>query len=586
MINTSSKRYAPLELKQISQVFASKYTGENKEPNYLTGEDLVDLFNCLGFKDDYIYENGGIIADDFENRPSRAQYTLARLRKLNDEGRLSEAMLTFINSVKDKEKATSDLSPYIGEMPTIASNNKEYPKNDGLSMSEISNELKFSKESIFDNVPDNHPIVFISYSWDDESHRAWVKKFANELVENGIYVFYDGYAPDGTNLVQFMIDGIKRADKVLIVGTPIYKEKLERNNGGAKFEDQIINAAIYHDAGTTKFIPLLRRGAGFDDSFSELIENRKGYDFRLDENFKVEFTRLVKTLWGEPESKMPQLGAKPLFFEESCVEPVAISPTQESWIKLREFRCFSNNEAANTSKQVVSDIVDGKLKNPEQLGNTIAILAFMMANDIIDRNTKTVELLLEAVKELENHIISKNDLYDYHISFMQGINYFSSDNEIIAQFCEDYNSFYKEKYSQVKDKMTLALEGLTDEIAEDLNRLDTEAWPDHSISYDMGPVFQYCDANAVVQALVNLSNAGRTSVSSFIISHYKLAYYIQGEKDYCFKEDVPVLEEVIKGLESRLTGLKGNDKFSTSSLIDRMKQAVLRCKGNRNSFIK
>ena len=585
MINTSSKRYAPLELKQISQVFASKYTGENKEPNYLTGEDLVDLFNCLGFKDDYIYENGGIIADDFENRPSRAQYTLARLRKLNDEGRLSEAMLTFINSVKDKEKATHDLSPYIGEMPPKVSNNPEHLKTDGLSMPEISNELKFSKESIFDNVPEGHPIVFISYSWDDESHRAWVKKFADELVTNGIYVFYDGYAPDGTNLVQFMIDGIKRADKVLIVGTPIYKEKLERNNGGAKFEDQIINAAIYHDAGTTKFIPLLRRGAGFDDSFSELIENRKGYDFRLDENFKVEFTRLVKTLWGEPESKMPQLGAKPSFFEESCVEPVAICPTQESWIKLREFRCFSNKDAANTSKQVVSDIVDGKLKDPEQLGNTIAILAFMMANDIIDRNTKTIELLLEAVKELENHIISKNDLYDYHISFMQGINYFSSDNEIIAQFCEGYNSYYKEKYSQAKDKMTLALEGLTDEIADELNNLDAEAWPDHSISYDMGPVFQYCDANAVVQALISLSNAGRTSVSRFIISHYKLAYYIQGEKDYCFMEDVPVLEDITKGLECRLNEFKGNDKFAISSLIDRMKQAVLRCKGNRNSFV-
>ena len=585
MINTSSKRYAPLELKQISQVFASKYTGENKEPNYLTGEDLVDLFNCLGFKDDYIYENGGIIADDFENRPSRAQYTLARLRKLNDEGRLSEAMLTFINSVKDKEKATHDLSPYIGEMPPKVSNNPEHLKTDGLSMPEISNELKFSKESIFDNVPEGHPIVFISYSWDDESHRAWVKKFADELVTNGIYVFYDGYAPDGTNLVQFMIDGIKRADKVLIVGTPIYKEKLERNNGGAKFEDQIINAAIYHIAGTTKFIPLLRRGVGFDDSFSELIEIRKGYDFRLDENFKVEFTRLVKTLWGEPESKMPQLGAKPSFFEESCVEPVAICPTQESWIKLREFRCFSNKDAANTSKQVVSDIVDGKLKDPEQLGNTIAILAFMMANDIIDRNTKTIELLLEAVKELENHIISKNNLYDYHISFMQGINYFSSDNEIIAQFCEGYNSYYKEKYSQAKDKMTLALEGLTDEIADELNNLDAEAWPDHSISYDMGPVFQYCDANAVVQALISLSNAGRTSVSRFIISHYKLAYYIQGEKDYCFMEDVPVLEDITKGLECRLNEFKGNDKFAISSLIDRMKQAVLRCKGNRNSFV-
>lgn len=586
MNNTKAKSYAPLELKQISHVIAAKYTGDNKAPNYFTGEELVSFFNGFGFKDDYIYEDGGIIADDFENRPSRTQYTLARLRKLNNQKRVDEAIQGFINMAKDKEKAKQDLQMCIGEILSKTELHQETTRIEKTAFPETPNAYKLSKESIFDNVPENNPVVFISYSWDDDNHKAWVKKLADELMSNGIYVFYDGYAPDGTDLVLFMRNGIKIADKVLIVGTPVYKEKLEKNNGGAKYEDQIINATIYHDAGTTKFIPLLRRGAGFDDSFSELIEIRKGYDFRLDENFKVEFTRLVKTLWGEPESKMPQLGAKPSFFEESCVEPDAISPTQESWIKLREFRCFSNEEAANISKQVVSDIGDGKLKKPEQLGNTIAILAFMMANDIIERNTETIELLLDAVKELENHIISKNDLYDYHISLMQGINYFSSDNEVIAQFCEDYNSYYKEKYSQAKDKMTLALEGLTDEIAEDLNRLDTEAWPDHSISYDMGPVFQYCDANAVVQALVNLSNAGRTSVSSFIISHYKLAYYIQGEKDYCFKEDVPVLEEVIKGLESSLTGLKGNDKFSTSSLIDRMKQAVLRCKGNRNSFIK
>ena len=586
MFNTSSKRYAPLELKQISQVFASKYTGENKEPNYLTGEGLVDFFNCLGFKDDYIYENGGIIADDFENRPSRTQYTLARLRKLNAEGRIDEAIQSFINSVKDKEKAMHDLYPYIGEIPPKTSHHQENPKIEEYSISKIPKDFKFSKESIFDNVPEDHPVVFISYSWDDESHRAWIKKFADELTSNGIYVFYDGYAPDGADLVQFMRDGIKRADKVLIVGTPIYKEKLERNNGGAKFEDQIINAAIYHDTGTTKFIPLLRRGETFEDSFSELIEIRKGYDFRIDDNFKVEFVRLVKTLWGEPESKMPQLGAKPSFLEESFMESVAISSTQESWIKLREFRSFSNEESTNVSKQVVSDIIDGKLSNPELLGNTIAILAFMMANEIIERNTETVKRLLETVKRFENHVTSKNDLYDYHVSFIRGINCFSSDNEIITQFCKDYKSYFDEKYSLSKDKMTLALEGLTDEIAEGLNQLDTEAWPDHSISYDMGPVFQYCDANAVVQALIGLSNAGRTSVSRFIISHYKLAYYIQGEKDYCFIEDVPVLERIIKGLESHLSELKGNDKFATSSLIDKMKHAVLRCKGDRNSFIR
>jgi hypothetical protein len=53
-------------------------------------------------------------------------------------------------------------------------------------------------------------------------------------MSNGIYVFYDGYAPDGANLVQFMKDGVKRADKVLIIGTPLYKAKLDRNDGGGR----------------------------------------------------------------------------------------------------------------------------------------------------------------------------------------------------------------------------------------------------------------------------------------------------------------------------------------------------------------
>jgi hypothetical protein len=291
-------------------------------------------------------------------------------------------------------------------------------------------------------------------------------------------------------------------------------------------------------------------------------------------------------LWGAPESKMPQLGAKPIFIEESCTEAVTTNPIQESWIKLREFRCFSNEESVNVSKQVVLDIAEGKLKEPELLGNTIAILAFMMANEIIDYNIATITLLLEAVKTSVDSIISKNDLYNYHVSFMQGIYCFSSNNEIIKQFCKEYNDYYNEKYSVLKDKMTLALESLTDEIAEELNQLDTEACPDHSISYDMGPVFQYCNASTVVQALTHLSNVGRTAFSRFIISHYKLAYYIQGKDDYCFIEDVPVLEKIIKGLESRLTEFKGNDKFIISSMIDRMNQAVLRCKGNRNSFIR
>ena len=37
------------------------------------------------------------------------------------------------------------------------------------------------------------PTVFISYSWDDEFHKGWVRELADKLIENGIDVYLDQY---------------------------------------------------------------------------------------------------------------------------------------------------------------------------------------------------------------------------------------------------------------------------------------------------------------------------------------------------------------------------------------------------------
>ena len=87
----------------------------------------------------------------------------------------------------------------------------------------------------------NKPIIFISYSWDDEEHKKWVKKLADSLKMHGINVLLDQYLPKGTSLTRFMMEGIKKADKVLIIGTPLYKEKAENYVGGTNIEHQIIN---------------------------------------------------------------------------------------------------------------------------------------------------------------------------------------------------------------------------------------------------------------------------------------------------------------------------------------------------------
>ena len=43
-------------------------------------------------------------------------------------------------------------------------------------------EIDFSHiPSPFDNIPEGHPVVFISYSWDSDEHKAWVKKLSGEI---------------------------------------------------------------------------------------------------------------------------------------------------------------------------------------------------------------------------------------------------------------------------------------------------------------------------------------------------------------------------------------------------------------------
>lgn len=142
----------------------------------------------------------------------------------------------------------------------------------------------------------NKPIkVFISYSWDSEEHKVWVKMLADRLSKEGFEVLLDQYLPYGSSLTVFMHDSLRKADKVLIIGTPNYKAKAEEHKGGTGLEDQIININMAQDISTIKFIPVLRKGE-FSTSFTVLVGDRLGFDFRDDATFESEFSILLNSL--------------------------------------------------------------------------------------------------------------------------------------------------------------------------------------------------------------------------------------------------------------------------------------------------
>lgn len=167
--------------------------------------------------------------------------------------------------------------------------------------------------SQLDLIPEKVPVVFISYSWDSEEHKKWVLDLSADLRKNyRVYTLLDQYNRGGQDLITFMKKGLEKADRVLIIGTPKYKEKIEKTSGGAKFEDQVITIELYQSMDSSKFIPVLRDGS-FSESFNNLVQLRTGYDMSDDAKYEEKLQELASDIWGVPINVAPALGPKPNF---------------------------------------------------------------------------------------------------------------------------------------------------------------------------------------------------------------------------------------------------------------------------------
>lgn len=108
---------------------------------------------------------------------------------------------------------------------------------------------------------DINPSAFVSYSWDDDSHKAWVKELSAQLRADGVDVTLDQWAVvPGDQMPAFMERGIRDCQFVIIVCTPDYKEKADSRSGGVGYEENVITAEVAATQNERKFIPVLARG--------------------------------------------------------------------------------------------------------------------------------------------------------------------------------------------------------------------------------------------------------------------------------------------------------------------------------------
>ena len=136
--------------------------------------------------------------------------------------------------------------------------------------------------------------VFISYGWDDIPHQEWVKSLARHLSQY-FDVTIDEKVPLGGELNAFMEQQITKADRVLLILTPQYKKKADSRENGVGYESVLISSELYRNQGSTKFIPIVRRGT-IQESYPRYLGTRKGLVMNDDDSFDNKLAELIEDI--------------------------------------------------------------------------------------------------------------------------------------------------------------------------------------------------------------------------------------------------------------------------------------------------
>ncbi|MFM0131755.1 TIR domain-containing protein [Paraburkholderia sediminicola] len=167
------------------------------------------------------------------------------------------------------------------------------------------------------------PTVLLSYAWESDDHKAWVRDFAHRLVLNGVDARLDQWhiAP-GQSLTQFMESEIQTCDNVLVICTQAYAQKSLARQGGVGYEQQIITGHIASGVAREKFIPVIRDGEFSPGPSCAIPPQFAGVytiDMRSDDSSDKKFEELLRAIFKQPEFRPPPRGKPPAFVTESLI---------------------------------------------------------------------------------------------------------------------------------------------------------------------------------------------------------------------------------------------------------------------------
>lgn len=200
------------------------------------------------------------------------------------------------------------------------------------------------------------PTCFVSYSWDSEEHKAWVRQLATALRSAGVDVRIDQWdARFGMDVPKYMEERIRFSDYVLLVCTPEFAERANTGKGGVGYEKGIITGELYTGAQPTKFIPVLRTGEPAD-SLPSYLMNKLFVDLRDDCAFEAGIQAVVRHVYQRPEYEAPPLSLRGVL-GATGVPDTARTPAPISFTTVMKYACV-NYPGLDVTPDHIREIAD------------------------------------------------------------------------------------------------------------------------------------------------------------------------------------------------------------------------------------
>lgn len=169
--------------------------------------------------------------------------------------------------------------------------------------------------------------AFVSYSWDSEDHKDWVRRFAEDLIRNGVDVTLDQFdLTPGQDRYLFMERGVTGADVVLIVCTPSYVERANERQRGVGVETTLLTPQFFEAHADKQFIPIIRQRYDTLSATPFYLASLVYLDFTEDSTYAESLEGLLRHLFRQPRHPKPGVGIPPNLEAAVDVERVNAQP--------------------------------------------------------------------------------------------------------------------------------------------------------------------------------------------------------------------------------------------------------------------